>query len=125
MTPAHELLYGLPEVTKYLGYDPRRLARAQRAGTSQVGYEFLMRLHCARHPSRMADFRAEMQDSCPLAGRNLAYMRLIRHMATSRAWAMPATWSTWRAHTGTRASWRWVIGRAHPPRPGRAGELSR
>src|SRR6266699_4498719 len=75
MAPAYELLHGLPEVAKYLGYDPRRLARAERAGTSQVGYEFLMRLHCARHHRRMADSGAEVQDSCPLSGRNLAFVR--------------------------------------------------
>lgn len=55
MAPAHKLLHGLPEVAKYLGYDPRRLALAERAGANQVGYEFLMRLYCARHHSRMAD----------------------------------------------------------------------
>src|SRR5499427_8410933 len=43
MAPAHELIHGLPEVAKDLGYDPRRLALAERAGANQVGYEFLMR----------------------------------------------------------------------------------
>ena len=76
MAPTHELLHGLPEVANYLGDDPRRLARAERAGTGEVGYEFLRRRYCARHPSRMADFYAERQDSCPLSGRNSAFIRL-------------------------------------------------
>jgi len=71
MAPAHELLRGLPEVAKYLRYDPRRLALAERAGANQVGYEFLMRLYCARHHSRMADSGTVMQDSCPISGKNL------------------------------------------------------
>ena len=75
MAPAYELLHGLPEVAKYLGYDPRRLALAERAGANQVGYEFLMRLYCARHHSRMADPDAGMQDSCPQSGKNLAFAR--------------------------------------------------
>src|SRR5689334_12138244 len=85
MAPAHELLHGLAEVTKYLRHDPRRLALAERAGTGQVGHEFLMRLHCARHPSRMAHYCMEMQDSCPLSGRNLAFMRLVRHVTVAAA----------------------------------------
>src|SRR5215472_13452967 len=71
MAPAHELLRGLPEVAKYLRYDPRRLALAERARANQVGYEFLMRLYCARHDSRMADSGTGMQDSCPISGKNM------------------------------------------------------
>src|SRR5690349_5482257 len=82
MASAHKLLHGLPEVAKYLGYDPRRLALAERAGANQVGYEFLMRLYCARHHSRMADPGAGMQDSCPQSGKNLAFA--ARHLALHR-----------------------------------------
>src|SRR6266705_694725 len=80
MAPTHELLHGLTEVTKYLRDDPRRLALAERAGTSEVSHKLFMRLYCARHPSRMAHYSTEMQDSCPLSGRNLAFMRLVRHV---------------------------------------------
>src|SRR6266516_4000815 len=90
MAPTHELLHGLTEVTKYLRDDPRRLALAERAGTSEVSHKLFMRLYCARHPSRMAHCCAEMQDSCPLSGRNLAFMRLVRHVTGLRPPQPPA-----------------------------------
>src|SRR5690242_12515771 len=80
MAPTHELLHGLPEVAKHLGYDTRRLALAERAAANQMGHEFLMRLHCARHHSRMADTGTVMQDFCPISGRNLTLVRPLRHV---------------------------------------------
>src|SRR6266702_1312139 len=90
MAPAHELLHGLTEVTKYLRDDPRRLALAERAGTSEMSHKLFMRLYCARHPSSMAHYWTEMQDSCPLSGKNLAFMRLVRHVTPS--WWLEPRW---------------------------------
>src|SRR5262249_35236636 len=56
-----------------------------------------MRLYCARHHSRMADRGVEMQDFCPLAGRNPAFMRLVRHMTPAVAAATAS-----RGHTAPR-----------------------
>ena len=70
MAPAHELLRRLGEVPKHLRNHPRRLPRAQRAGTSQVVHEFLVHLSCARHPCSMPHRLKETQESCPESGKN-------------------------------------------------------
>lgn len=69
MAPAHVLLRRLGEVPKHLRNHPRRLPRAQRAGTSQVVHEFLVHLSCARHPCSMTHLFDETQESCPKSGK--------------------------------------------------------
>src|SRR6266571_1725592 len=134
MAPTHELLHGLTEVTKYLRDDPRRLALAERAGTSEVSHKLFMRLYCARHPSRMAHYSTEMQDSCPLSGRNLAFMRLVRHVTGRGGRRSRQPWS----HRSTKPAaaspprQRMTVSKSTPaaiailagPRPARAGTAS-